>query len=147
MTKGTAASRAILAIVGGLMAVTAIGAGIQPLMSIIGLADQSSDLNKLSGLEDDVREKCTAVENGEAEFRTARNLEFNSLTRLQISEEGNSLTASFDSRDDDWNSQDYGCDLVLDVKGGEYISQGEWDINVTGSNSENPEVTIEAEQQ
>lgn len=147
MTKGTAASRAVLAIVGGVVAVSAIGAGIQPLMSIIGLADQSSDLNKLSGLAEDVREKCTAVENGEAEYRTARNIEFNSLTRLQVSEEGDSLRASFDSRDDNWNSQQYNCNINLDVEDGEYITQGEWDLNVTGSNVENPEVIIEAEQQ
>lgn len=147
MTKGTTASRAVLAVIGGMMAVAAIGAGLQPLMGIIGFADQSSDVGLLQDLDTAVREKCAEADNGEAHYRTEFTAEFSSLKYLTVKEGKDQLIAKFVDSQDEWDSRVYECSLSLDAGDRENVTNGEWTFNITGSNSDkNPEVTIEAEQ-
>ncbi|MFB6144818.1 MAG: hypothetical protein ABEJ98_05905 [Candidatus Nanohaloarchaea archaeon] len=144
--KGMTSSRAVLAVIGALMAVAALGAGIAPLMNMLGLADKSSDFNRLRSLEQATREKCKQAKNNAARFRTELNLEFKKMQRLEVAENNGEefLKASFKSSSP-WKSRTYICDLTIKRGGKDFVTEGDWNFNITGSGGENPGVTIEVD--
>lgn len=146
--KGTASSRAILAIVGGIMTVMALGSGISPLMNMLGVAEQSTDLDKLEDVEEAVREECNQAINDNYEYSRQFNIEFKSLDEMEVSESEDSLEATFESDESLWQSEKFDCQLEIDNEDG-IITEGEWSIDVKGvdSSGENHIVSISPDQQ
>lgn len=146
MAKGTTASRAVLVIIGAMMAISAISAGIQPLNSLLGISDRSTEFDSLEELSEDVRRSCTEARNSESLNERSFESEFDNLNKLTVSDDGKALKAFF-SGEKDWKSEDYRCQLSLEIEGEEDISEGEWRFKISSPGGENPEVNIQAMKQ
>lgn len=144
--KGAASSRAVLTIVGGIMTVMALGAGISPLMNMLGVAEQSTDTDKLSRMAEAVRQECTQAENNNIEYATEFTVEFKSIDEVTVADNGESLEATFESDNSPWKSDNFKCQLEIDNSQNS-ITEGEWSIEIKGVESENPKVRITPEQQ
>lgn len=144
--KGAASSRAVLTIVGGIMTVMALGAGISPLMNMLGVAEQSTDTDKLSRMAEAVRQECTQAENNNVEYATEFTVEFQSIDEVTVADNGESLEATFESDNSPWKSDNFKCQLEIDNSQNS-ITEGEWSIEIKGVENENPKVRITPEQQ
>lgn len=144
--RGAASSRAVLTIVGGIMTVMALGAGISPLMNMLGVAEQSTDTDKLSRMAEAVRQECTQADNNNVEYATEFTVEFKSIDEVTVADNGESLEATFESDNSPWKSRNFKCQLEIDNSQNS-MTEGKWSIEIKGVESENPEVRITPEQQ
>ena len=144
MNKGTTAARAVLVIIGAMMAISALSASIQPLNSLLGVSERSSDFEDLNELAQNVRESCTEAENSESVKNREVEAEFSSLNRLELINDEKTLKGFFDG-DTSWESQTYNCNLALDIDGADEVFEGEWQFEVSASNAENLELSIQAD--